>query len=194
VVVLLLAHHDMFIAPHQPIHFARGYSWIPLFLLVAPLLTRFFERVSWRSFFGGAVLLLALSDNLIWLTVTAWRGHGALTVSADSKEALDWLEQNIHEQELLVCDNSALAYLGTVYSPIRAWHSHWANTPYADQREAELEAFFGEGTVPAEWDGKTALVLFDRTRRVEPQRLQVGDQLLLSNCRYVLVRRRFTRP
>jgi hypothetical protein len=127
---------------------------------------------------------------LIWLTVSVWHQHTQVTLSEDSEEVLQWLQQNVREQELLVSDNSTLAYLGTVYSPIRAWHSHWSNTPHAEQRKAELEAFFGEHTVPQAWQGRTALVLFDRTCSGAPQ-VQAADQIRLSNRRYLLVRRHF---
>lgn len=190
-VVLLLEHHDMFITPHQPIHFARGYSWIPLFLLAAPQLIRFFQRFSWRSILGGAFLLLTLSDNLIWLNVSVRHYHAQVTLNEDSKEVLDWLQQNVREQELLVSQDSRLAYFATVYSPVRAWHSHFANTPHARQRRLELEAFFAEHTVPPAWQGRTALVLFDLTRPAGAQRVQAADQVLLSNRKYTLVRRRF---
>ena len=38
-----LVKHDLLIPPHQPVHFTRGYVWMPLFLLAAPLIRHFFE-------------------------------------------------------------------------------------------------------------------------------------------------------
>jgi len=38
VVSFLLANHEWFLPAHQPLHFTRGYLWMPLFLLGAPAL------------------------------------------------------------------------------------------------------------------------------------------------------------
>lgn len=45
VVSLLLAKHDWFVRARQPVHFTRGYVWMPLLLLALPLIARGMQRL-----------------------------------------------------------------------------------------------------------------------------------------------------
>ena len=44
VVSFILVHHDLLVTPRQPLHFSRGYIWIPLFLLGVQPLLRLLEK------------------------------------------------------------------------------------------------------------------------------------------------------
>ena len=46
-----------------------------------------------------------------------------------------------------------------VYTDYRAWYSHYASTPFANQRQQELADFFQTGALPAGWRGRTILMI-----------------------------------
>ena len=72
-VSLLLIKHDLFLPPRQPLHFTRGYVWMPLMLLGLPLIQRLTARVMDGLPRPAAGALLAacaalwLTDNATWL-------------------------------------------------------------------------------------------------------------------------------
>jgi hypothetical protein len=74
-VSLFLVKHELFMPARQPLHFTRGYVWMPLALLGLPLLQRILIALADRlSRTGLAVVLaagiLAMSiDNATWLRI-----------------------------------------------------------------------------------------------------------------------------
>src|SRR6516162_4352191 len=59
----LLANHDLFISPRQPIHFTHGYIWVPLFLIGAPAMIKIAERLlaaPWRIGLPASIVLSGL--------------------------------------------------------------------------------------------------------------------------------------
>lgn len=139
VVSLLLAKHEWFASPHQPLHFTRGYTWMPLCLLALPNLQAMIVAIRRRV--GGiglvvtiaAVAPLAVLDNAIFI-VQQWRGEptGAY-LSPASREMYEWINGQGLSGVLLSSDPGAL-YLSATYTPMRPYFGHGYNTPeYADR-------------------------------------------------------------
>lgn len=182
VVSFLLVHHDLVMQPRQPLHFSRGYVWIPLFLLGTQPLLRMLEW--WFSLPGtffrvlavGAVLLIGLSDNLAWMglhTLMAvaprlgitWLPQDGFCLSPADRQLYVWLmNRPAPHTELLITpqSDSPVVYLAMVYTDYRGWYSHYASTPFADQRKRELADFFDTGVVPSGWSERTILLITPR--------------------------------
>jgi hypothetical protein len=165
VVSLALENHDLVMTPHQPLHFARGYSWVALFLLGASVWVGLFDRLTAcplsvaRGIGLVAVLALLLADNAAWLGVqTVWDGRG-IYLSRPQAELLSWLRQNAPPGALLVSDDIYVCYLATTYTPLRSWRSHPANTPFSDRRREDVERYFASGKMPSEWEGRPLVVV-----------------------------------
>jgi len=179
VVSFILAHHDLVTTPKQPLHFSRGYTWIPLFLLGAQPLLRMLESCfslksrMLRVAALGFIFLIGLSDNLAWFGLHAamavaprfgitWLPEDGFRLSADDRQLYGWLMQRpVPHDELLVTpgSDSSVVYLAMVYTDYRAWYSHFASTPFANQRKQELADFFQTGTAPSGWRGRTILMI-----------------------------------
>jgi hypothetical protein len=149
-VIFALSHHDLVVAPHQPIHFAHGYDWIALFLLGAPAIIGAFDKLlAIRSrpvmiFAVAAFLALFLSDNLFWFSTFAdasVQGQ-AITLTSAEKQVLDWLSQNAAPAEYVVSADQTINYLTPTYTSVRAWRGHDFNTPQVAFRQAEMDAAF----------------------------------------------------
>ena len=179
VVSLILVHHDLFMPARQPIHFSRGYIWIPLFLLgVQPLLRMLEKGFSLESRLLrvaalSSIFLIGLSDNLTWLGLHAtaalaprwgitWLPEDGFCLSAADRQLYEWLMKRPapHAELLITPDSdSSLVYLAMAYTDYRSWYSHFALTPFANQRKQELTDFFQSGAVPAGWRGRTILLI-----------------------------------
>ncbi len=183
VVSFLLAHHDAFVDPRMPVHFTRGYTWIPLFLLgIQPLLgliDRCFRLKGplIRSLAITSVLMLGLSDNGVWLAhqcdvslralyVPDARGEGLYLRDSD-RQLMGWLkERPLPHRELIVSPEyetlltaHPVKYLSTVYTDYRASASHAVTTPFYARRTEEEIAYFQAGKVPDEWRGRSLLIV-----------------------------------
>lgn len=150
-VFLALENHELVMAPIQPAHFTRGYAWTALFLIGAPVLPEALGRI--RARFarvaaGSALAVLFLLDNAAWLSLRAIESRNAtgdgIRLTAEQVELYGWLERALPERVLLVADDPMVAYLALVYTRHRAWYSHFANTPDAEQRlKAQQDYFSG---------------------------------------------------
>jgi hypothetical protein len=179
VVSFILVHHDLVIAPRQPLHFSRGYTWIPLFLLGVQPLLRMLENSfslrnrSLRVAAVGGIFLIGLSDNLAWLGLhgvmavaprwgITWLPEDGFCFGAADRQLYGWLMQRtVPHDELLITPDSdtPVVYLAMAYTDYRGWYSHYASTPFANQRRRELADFFQTGTLPSGWRGRTLLLI-----------------------------------
>jgi hypothetical protein len=152
-VIFALSHHDWFIQPQQPIHFAHGYDWIALYFLGAPAIVGLFGKLltiqprSLMVLTVGVVLVLFVSDNLLWFSTffgrTMQTPVSALTPA--EKDVLDWLSHHAAAPEYVVSSDQKLNYLASAYSNVRDWYGHVYNTPFAAARKDESEAAFLKG-------------------------------------------------
>jgi hypothetical protein len=165
-VAFVLANHEFAIRPIQPIHFDRGYIWTPLFLMGATSLVLLFKTCWYRlpRVVGvlclGALIFLFLSDNAAWLASFAIRKDQGFRLTTDEVELLGWFNSRENEGTVVLCQDPDLGYMATVYSPLRAWASHWGNTPARRQREAEINDLFREGKFLDRWRTMRLVIVF----------------------------------
>lgn len=165
VVSFLLANHEFAMRPVQPIHFTRGYVWMPLFLLGAPALVQLFDHLASRLRQSGAILATALivavfvTDNALWLGSARLRGEQGFYLTPDERELFQWLSSPQNRGFVLLGDDRTITYLATVYTPLRAWYSHQDNTPHARQRRQETREFFEEGVFLDRWRTMPLLIV-----------------------------------
>ena len=178
-----LVHHDLLTTPRQPLHFSRGYIWTPLFLLgVKPLLGMLqacfgMKNHLLRGAAIAAVFLIGLSDNIAWLGFHAEQQiavrfgmqgiQDGFRLKLADRQLYRWLMKRPQPHtELLITPNQnlPLIYLAMVYTDYRAWYSHVAVTPFAMLRSNQVDEYFVNGTVPAEWQGKAILVILPKEK------------------------------
>ena len=177
-----LVHHDLLMPARQPLHFSRGYTWIPLFLLGAQPLMRILENcfnlqnAILRLAAIGSIFLLGVSDNLAWfgLHITmalaprlgiTWLSQDGFRLTSADRQLYAWLRQRpLPHNEILITprSDSQLVYLAMVYTDYRGWYSHYNTTPYANQRKQELADFFGKGIVPPGWRGRSLFAILPK--------------------------------
>lgn len=162
---LVLANHELFMTPNQPLHFTRGYVWTPFLILGLPALQRLFAWLAarWRVL-PLALASLFLLDNGAWLSIqlfTNSQGAGhELYLRPNELAAMQRLQDPVLSDHLLVVDDHSFASLAMVYTPLRAWASHFVSSPFADARFAEVAAWQATGAEVPAW--RTRPVVFLR--------------------------------
>lgn len=192
-----LVNHGLVIKPMQPLHFTRGYVWLPLMLIGLPALVELLQRLRrvWRWGVGGVVVLLLLADNGAWFGINGaayLRGEQpgfAMLLPPDGRAMAERLSRPDAQGRLLLADDRDLAYLMTVYTPLRAWASHTFNTIDRPRRLREIQALFRDGTVLEAWRDRPLAALPDM--RAHPgvvARLQaLGFVRVAENGSYALL-------
>lgn len=145
-VSFLLANHQWFMTPRQPIHFTRGYIWTPLFLAGLPSLAAWFDRLRARGVVVAGTLIaafavVAVSDNAGFMLVNAMSptppGFGLTKdEQAAFKEIKSWDWTGV-----LLTDDDRLGYLAAALTSARPWIGHKYNTPRFEERQNKLAAF-----------------------------------------------------
>jgi hypothetical protein len=199
-VAFLLANHELFMAPRQPLHFTRGYIWTPLFLMGAPTLLGIVERLLLMPVrIGRAALALLISvsllDNAAWFDLFYVKSFMNLPfkdppvlISKGERDVLRELNAATFDGGVILSDDSTLGYLATVYTPLRAWHSHRLSTPYADQRWLELYALFHEGRDLDEWRHRKTIVVLKKQSdpAAAPILLSLGYHTAYENSEFLV--------
>ena len=146
-VVLLLAKHDWFIAARQPVHFAHGYNWLPLWLIALPQLQTWagdLGRVRSRLAavgVGALVAGFAVSDNALFLFKECREGQAnRILLTRDQREVFAWIDRaKLHG--VLLCADPRLSYLSATYAGVRPYYGHFHNTPEIFRRRREVAAW-----------------------------------------------------
>ncbi len=171
-VAFALANHELIVAPRQPIHFTRGYVWTPLALIALPMLTGLFARCAAvrprpvAAAVCGLLMLVVTLDNVVWfgrdtLLRAAHAEKPGIFLAADASKVLRRLAGSDMRDRLLLSNDPDIAYLATVYVPVRAWFSHRFNTPGAAEHSAQLQAFFQAGVEVPEWRQRGVVAVVD---------------------------------
>lgn len=143
-VSFLLIQHDLFVKPHQPLHFTRGYVWMPLFLLGTPLMASWFDQIRARSSQLVAmaqvaiVIFLASLDNLAFLTTTTIHNRNNMPLPAAARDAFKWMNDR-HLTGVLLTSDAHLAYLSATFTSVRPYYGHKFNTPQYAKRVQQVE-------------------------------------------------------
>jgi len=202
----LLANHDLFISPRQPIHFTHGYIWVPLFLIGAPTMIKITERLLAARWRIGLPAAIALS-GLMFFDNAGWFGGAGLDLLRNGRDVsffpnpiyirggawdvLNRLNDKLFAGGLVVSNARDLSYQVIVYTPLRAWYSQMWNTPHPEERLAELAALFQSGRDLDEWCCRRMIAIVDRHKDGDArEKLQaLGYRLAYQNVDYdVLLR------
>ena len=172
-VSFILANHQIFISPIQPLHFTRGYTWIPLFFMGAETLIGLFifldsySQPVYRYLLIGLIMSLFLMDNTLWIGSFIFKPSWVksesrgLRLSLNQKELLVWLNNNNKSKKYVILSQDLLlGYYVTVYTPFRSWLSHHFNTPYSSLRANELSELFKNGKILDIWKKMPVLIVF----------------------------------
>lgn len=170
-VVFAMSNHEFAVRPPiQPIHFTRGYDWLPLFFLGAPSIIGLLNTMlrlparPIRLAAVGLLMALFLVDNALWFAYfpikVAHRQYTLdLYITPDQRAVMRALEGMGDSRGLVVSQDHLISYLSSVYTPLRSWMGHYANTPDRPTRQAELDRFFASGTFPQAWESRTLLIV-----------------------------------
>jgi hypothetical protein len=162
----LLANHEMFISPIQPLHYTRGYIWSSLFLIGAPSLVALLDHLlasgrTLRRMCLVAIVLVFLTDNLTWVGVISTTSPPTgITMTSDQRQLLRWLSTSENEGTLLLSQDALISDLSTVYTPLRTWCAHRGLTPFYESRRKEVERFFATSETLQEWDPVRLIVVY----------------------------------
>ena len=92
-VSFLLANHEWLLAAHQPLHFTRGYLWMPLFLLGAPVLVALVHHLGPPSVQRVCRAISSSTSSVVMpaaspskLSTMRWRSARCSTSSTSSRE------------------------------------------------------------------------------------------------------------
>ncbi len=180
-----LSLHDRIIKPVQPLHFTRGYVWMPLFLLGAPVLLTSVYQLWHRSFGMKAVAvglaLLFVADNLSFAIIQCgrqYRQEDGFHLDLHDRALLADLHERYPSLTVLT-DSETVNYLLPAYANLRPWLGHQFNTPEFVQRKAVMQECFPAGTVaPERIPSDVTLLVINRSRN--GQSLALSEQWLPS--------------
>jgi len=185
-VAVALSLHDRIIKPVQPLHFTRGYVWMPLFLLGAPVLLTAIHQL-WRRSRGMKAVavglaILFVTDNLSFAIIQC--GH--------QYRQEDGFHLDHHDRALLadlhvrypglvtLTDSEDINYVLPAYANLRPWLGHQFNTPEFAQRSAVMHDCFPVGTIsPETIPSDVTLLVVEKNRNSKP--LALSDQWLDSD-------------
>jgi hypothetical protein len=143
-----------------------------LFFLGVPSIVGLLARLTQRSgsarplrlAAAGLVMSLFLVDNALWFAYFPIRlanKHFTLDlyITPDQREVMAALDQKGETRGLVLAQDHLVSYLASVYTPLRSWMGHLANTPETKVRQAELDQLFASGTFQPDWESQTLLVV-----------------------------------
>lgn len=186
---LLLAKHEWFIKPHQPLHFTRGYLWAPLCFIALPFVQRWLvwchkrtpSLVFWTLFLlagGGAV-----SDNVAFVArMWSWGKIGYTVTPDEARMFADMSHRNL--DGVLLCPDPKLSVLTPTYTRIRPYYGHPFNTPNFSTRVEQATAWTKEGKA-GPWFDAIDYVLLKKQERSSPLDTEAWE-VAVENAEYVL--------
>jgi len=154
-----LAFHDRLIPPVQPLHFTRGYVWMPLFLLSLPVVFDWCHAWTQASHVKAAMVCafagcLFLSDNIVFSIVHSQRQFSktdGFHLMTDERALLQTLH-NLPDTtgRIVLTESETLNYLLPTYTNVRPWLGHHFNTPSFPVRKATWDGCFEDDRVHAD--------------------------------------------
>ena len=187
IIAFLLSNHEWFIKPIQPIHFARGYVWLGLFLFSVPGLNRILERLRNQKIALGLFILLFLADNILWY-VNKWRmraeHEGVAYITKDTQQILGWLHRNTTTNDLLISNEYMASYMANAYASSYSWTGHLYNTPDFDVKKNQALEFFRSGVPLPNWKGRRLLILIRKSKTDVPVTENLKRKKLFENDTY----------
>ncbi|MEZ6137479.1 MAG: hypothetical protein R3C53_21535 [Pirellulaceae bacterium] len=186
----LLANHEFFMKSVQPLHFTRGYVWIPLFLIGSPKLYEILQRtltspdLKRASQITGVLGIcgLVLLDNAVWLPLSSSdEGHNALHTRLNHAEVMEVLNSQSDTTAIVVSNSSVLGYLATVSTTNPVYFGHAMLTPQGQQKLGKLKQLFETGELIPELADHNQLLIIDQIEDRNAVRLTVDSATIRRN-------------
>jgi hypothetical protein len=195
VVQLALENHELVTATHQPVHFTRGYTWAALFLIGAPWLLNEawpWVREQWpraRAVIAASLVLLFLTDNAVFFTLNIKRELRASSpgfwLTTEQREVLAFLNARPPDGSLVIGQDEDLAYMVIVYTPWRAYRSHYFDEDDAWSRVKQQAAYFDGKITDPLLEGPLMVIAINDGRAFMPPG---ASELVFSNAGYRVFR------
>lgn len=190
-VTLLLMKHDWFMTARQPLHFARGYNWLPFWLVALPKLQEWTERLmsARRPLALGVGALiggLVVFDNAAFV-IREWRdGEGTNQhLDSEQREMFSWMDGK-DLRGVLLCADPRLSYLSATYTSVQPYLGHLANTPYAVRRWREISGWQRRGET-GPWFGTVDYILVERRHPPLDSSWRKHWRQIHANAGYILL-------
>ena len=194
VIAFLLANHNVFITPKQPIHFTRGYIWTSLFLLGLPALLRLNDYLK-RKFGTAAISLFALiffSDNILWVFANGYSkpAHSSASyITSEQSEVLQLLNNESTSKTLIVSADTDISYLASIYTKAWPWYSHPYTTPFAEEKKTAQESFFKTGSINSAWLNREVNFVLRKTDTTAYSRLlNLPLEKITKTSNYIIIK------
>lgn len=199
IIALLLAKHELFMKPMQPIHFTRGYIWTSLFLIGIPALQSWLGQLSTyrlKHIILGIFASIFLLDNGMWVIKYASspvKSTSVTYLTQEEKNILEILKKNTTSKTLIIGNSSEeniLPYLATVYTPAYSWLSHPYTTPFVQQKQDAYARFITDGTLDTAWTNRELIFIFDKKDEPELNRslsLPFPFEILIETVSYKVI-------
>jgi len=170
---LALANHEIVTKPHQPIHFTRGYIWLPLFLIGAPSFRGLLENAFGRAQKAGSrfpkmvamgICLLLPLDNAVWLVhqgSIARYGLFPARLNRSTRELYDAMESAGTSGVALM--PSVIDYPAGTYTNVTPYTGHWLLTPDFRKRVSLRDQFYQRGDNSVLADKSIRVLVLPRT-------------------------------
>lgn len=143
----LLANHQWVVRPRQPLHFTRGYIWMPLALVGLPLIQQLvgflrdhLPRSAWIGVLAAAGAV-AVTDNAAFLIHTWATPEQGLVLTSADWDMLRWMNRH-RLKGVFVSADLRFNYLSAVYTSLRPYYGHSYNTPDFEHRQSEVDGWF----------------------------------------------------
>lgn len=200
---LFLAKHELWTQSNQPIHFTRGYLWMPLWLIALPTIQSELINISGQtSRLRQFVVIILLSvviflDNLCWLVVQ-WPTHeGSEEISSleyaepfvlteDQWDVIQYMRR-FSEGNYLLSTDEEISYLLPTYTSVNVYIGHFYNTPNLKRRRKNYEQWIETGTHDGWLDDITHIVL---DRKHHSIRLSSEWQEIYRNSSFIVFERK----
>jgi hypothetical protein len=200
-----LANHEFALRPSiQPLHFTRGYVWMPLYILGTPSLIaglvwlRAHRSKVVAAVGSAAVMAVLFTDNAVFLTTYHWRKDTArheMWIVPGFRGLVAFLNRPEYAGSTVITPPHPgyayddLPYLLLTYTPLRTWHSNAVNTPQSERRRAEVIDLFARGEFLPIWSTMRLLVILEGYDAEPPEWLRARNgQKVFANRRWVVYR------
>jgi len=137
-----LSHHHWVMSPHMPLHFTRGYVWLPLMLLAGPYIAQLAEsaqRSRTRLTLVAGLALIFCTDNIAWLWLTSSDDRRPVIIHSDLHD----LYRRMDAEQLtgtVLADHKTHSYLVSTYTRCQGYLGHMALTPGQKPRARQVKA------------------------------------------------------
>ncbi|MBI1344040.1 MAG: hypothetical protein GC171_14020 [Terrimonas sp.] len=199
----LLANHEIFMKPLEPVHFTRGYVWTSLFILGLPFLEQiwgYLRQKKKAALWISILLFIFLSDNAAWLANYGRKGSStglSVYLNKDQQAVLDWLKNNTDTSTLIISNDNLISILSTVYTKAYPWISHNLATPFLSQKKDIYYHYIKNGVIDRAWGGRNFIFILNHEEGLENNRIQhpgfIPDKTVRIGMFSLLIKRNLTR-